>query len=252
METTNNKYYNYILLDPRKPQKWSYKDYTFDFLPFYVGKGSGNRVRAHYWDSESTNPYKRNIIQQLKYGGYLPNYCIINENSSEDYTFAEEIEIIQYIRDNLTDATLTNISTGGEQPPVYIGKDNVNATYVCQYNTNTGEFIKEWDTASEACRSLGFSSDNCKHITECCRGERRTALGFIWKFEKLKLVTPELGKKFARITFNKLIAYNDTEFHEFKTMKEAYQFLNEPNKGKINSVLKGERKSYKGYYWKTE
>lgn len=33
-------------------------------------------------------------------------------------------------------------------------------------------------------------------------------------------------------------------------MKEAYRFLGVPNKGKINAVLKGERKTYKGYYWK--
>ena len=67
------------------------------------------------------------------------------------------------------------------------GSDNVNATYVCQYDCNTGMFIKDWNTASEACRQLGYNPSNCKHITECCRGERRTALGFIWKFEKFTL-----------------------------------------------------------------
>lgn len=35
-------------------------------------------------------------------------------------------------------------------------------------------------------------------------------------------------------------------------MKEAYSFLGEKNKGKINSVLKGERNTYRGYYWITE
>lgn len=35
-------------------------------------------------------------------------------------------------------------------------------------------------------------------------------------------------------------------------MKEAYDFLGEKNKGRINSVLKGDRMTYKGYYWKIE
>lgn len=35
-------------------------------------------------------------------------------------------------------------------------------------------------------------------------------------------------------------------------MKEAYNFLKEPNKGKINAVLKGERNTYKGYFWDIE
>ena len=34
----SNKYYNYILLDPRKPYKWQYKDISIDYLLFYVGK----------------------------------------------------------------------------------------------------------------------------------------------------------------------------------------------------------------------
>ena len=35
-------------------------------------------------------------------------------------------------------------------------------------------------------------------------------------------------------------------------MKDAYAFLGVPNKGRINSVLKGEQNTYKGYYWKIE
>lgn len=252
MEITNYKYYNYILLDPRKPYKWQYKDYSFDFLPFYIGKGTGNRVKSHYFDSYKDNLYKFNLIQKLKQGGFAPMYKIINIDSSEEEALKEETILIAFVRNNLREAILTNIQDGGNNPPIHIGKDNINATYVCQYDCNTGRFIKDWDTASEACRQLGYNPSNCIHITECCRGKRRTALGFIWRFEKLDEVTPEINKKYSRITFNKLIAYNDNEYYEFKTMKEAYQFLNEPNKGKINAVLKGKRKIYKGYYWKTE
>lgn len=88
-----------------------------------------------------------------------------------------------------------------------------------------------------------------KHINQCCKGTRRTAAGYIWKYDKVDNVEPEIGKKFSRFVFDKLIAYNDSEYHEFNSMKEAYEFLGVPNKGKINQVLKNQKHTYKGYYW---
>lgn len=63
-------------------------------ISFYVGKGSGNRVRSHYSDSDKDNKYKYNVIQKLKQGGYLPTYSVIYENSTEKQAFNEEIELI--------------------------------------------------------------------------------------------------------------------------------------------------------------
>jgi len=33
-----NKYYVYVYLDSRKPGKYKYGEYEFDYEPFYVGK----------------------------------------------------------------------------------------------------------------------------------------------------------------------------------------------------------------------
>lgn len=252
METIDNKYYNYILLDSRKPFKWQYKNYNFDFLPFYVGKGSGDRVKNHYFNSSKENIHKYNIIQKLKQGGYTPMYSVIYENSSEEQSFKNEIDIINFIKHNLPNADLTNILEGGNQPPIHFGKDNVNAKKVYQYNSQTGNFIQEWECAADACRFLNISTEMSKHICQCCNGSRRTAAGYIWRFTKENKVESELGKKYSRITFTKLIAYNSNEYYEFKSIKEAYIFLKEPNKGKINDVLKGKRNMYKGYFWDIE
>lgn len=46
---------------------------------------------------------------------------------------------------------------------------------VIQYTLDC-EFIKEWPSVSE-CRRNGF-----KHVDDCCRGERKHAGGFIWKY----------------------------------------------------------------------
>jgi len=55
-----NRFYVYALLDPRKPGRYVYETWEFDHEPFYVGKGSGNRIICH------TIP--RNLV------GYTVNY----------------------------------------------------------------------------------------------------------------------------------------------------------------------------------
>lgn len=49
---------------------------------------------------------------------------------------------------------------------------------VLQY-TLDGEFVREWPSARE-CGRNGYHQG---HIAECCRGERKTHEGFIWKYK---------------------------------------------------------------------
>ena len=45
--------------------------------------------------------------------------------------------------------------------------------------TLDGEFVREWPSTME-CERNGFSSGN---VSACCRGERKTAYGFIWMYK---------------------------------------------------------------------
>ena len=46
--------------------------------------------------------------------------------------------------------------------------------------TLDGEFVREWPSTME-CERNGFSSGN---VSACCRGERKTAYGYIWKYKE--------------------------------------------------------------------
>lgn len=51
---------------------------------------------------------------------------------------------------------------------------------VTQY-TLDGELVKEWPSAREVERQLGFNNG---HISSCCLGKRKQANGYIWKYKK--------------------------------------------------------------------
>ena len=49
---------------------------------------------------------------------------------------------------------------------------------ILQYDLK-GNFIKEWESMAEARRQTNIS-----HICCCCKGQRKTAGGFIWKYKE--------------------------------------------------------------------
>lgn len=49
--------------------------------------------------------------------------------------------------------------------------------------TMSGEYIRKWDYMSEASKTLNINKGN---ITETCKGNRKSAGGFIWKYERGK------------------------------------------------------------------
>lgn len=84
-----NDFYNYIYLDPRKPGKFTYENVPFSFLyePFYIGKGTRGRFKAHLKVNERSNkhnPHKQNKINNLKEYNMIKYILLLNFNTNEN------------------------------------------------------------------------------------------------------------------------------------------------------------------------
>jgi hypothetical protein len=106
------KFYVYIYLDPRKPGNYCYDNLSFNFEPFYIGKGSGNRINVGLNDR---NTFKSNITKAIYKEGLKPILLKIIENINERESFLLETELVLKIgRRDLKKGPLTNLTDGGE------------------------------------------------------------------------------------------------------------------------------------------
>ena len=59
------------------------------------------------------------------------------------------------------------------------GKNHPKSKQVAQYDKQTLELIKIWDSMADVERELGIAQQN---ISTCCKGKLKSAGGFIWKY----------------------------------------------------------------------
>ena len=118
METTDLIYYTYIYLNPLKQGKFIYENLEFEYEPFYVGRGFGDRSLKHIWIAKKHpskgNRHKSNIINKIIRSGNEP---IIYYVKDLDFDTSIEFEI-RYIknigRNDKNLGPLTNMTDGGE------------------------------------------------------------------------------------------------------------------------------------------
>jgi hypothetical protein len=116
MQEPTNHYYVYALIDPRSD------------LPFYVGKGSGDRAESHLTDERlmydrRPNERKMNVIAKIRREGLEPRIEYLAENLDSEAAFElEEHYIWLYGRRGIDpNGVLTNLCMRAA-PPNHRGK----------------------------------------------------------------------------------------------------------------------------------
>lgn len=117
----SSDFYVYAYLDPRKPGEYKYGNLTFNYEPFYIGKGRRNRINQHLWLSRTKiekNVVKARTIKKLLKMGFdlKKNFIVkIKENITEDESKALEMQYVKCIgRKNIKTGPLLNLTDGGD------------------------------------------------------------------------------------------------------------------------------------------
>lgn len=113
-----------------------------------------------------------------------------------------------------------------------------------QYSLN-GDFLREWNTATEAARSLGLSS---KSINNCCRRLQENSGGYQWCYVGNENDIKKLGLN-AKLRHQEIEMLNEEGevIKTFDKVSDVYKFFDKRDNGYISQVLKGRRKSAWGY-----
>lgn len=115
---------------------------------------------------------------------------------------------------------------------------------VCQY-TKDGEYVRKFNGATEAAEFFGKKSG--ADITNCCRGNLKTAYGFIWRYNGEPAPIPfknDAVRKINQFTF-------DGEYvATYNSIKDAIQALGKGVPTCIGNNLAGRTHSAYGFIWK--
>jgi hypothetical protein len=111
-----DKFYIYVLQNPRKPLRFNTDKYGLKFEPFYVGKGQGNRSDVHYenfmsYDTSHNSKLLAELTRLRSYG-VKPVVSKIYFCKKEEDAYRKEREVIEHYGIRYKDGLLLNASSG--------------------------------------------------------------------------------------------------------------------------------------------
>jgi hypothetical protein len=113
----NNRFYVYMFLDPRRSGEYVYGDLTFDYEPFYVGKGSTTRIQTSLCKrANKNNVLKSKKIEDIKRSGNKIIVIKIADNLNEKEALLLEEKYIKTIGKIIDKAgPLSNMRSSGKE-----------------------------------------------------------------------------------------------------------------------------------------
>ena len=181
------KYYVYVYLNPLKRGKYNFGKFSFDYEPFYIGKGKDYRHKVHLIVLDKINKLKQNILNKIKKENKEPVIIKLYKNISEYSAFRLEKQLIKLIgRRDLKLGSLANLTNGGEgtSGTIYTLGRRTNMLSekrkMIQYN-NEGKILNIWLNVADV--SINYPLLSTNHLHRACRSNgRRKIENCFWKY----------------------------------------------------------------------
>ena len=177
----NSYVYVYVYLDTRKPGVFIYHNLKFNYEPFYVGKGTGQRAYDHLVEKRIINIHKKSKISKIKQSNLLPDIVFLYDGLCDEDAKKIEIDVIRMIG-RYPNGPLTNMTDGGDgslgkkRTPESIKKQKESIKDNIEWLSKMKS--KEFSDKMSDIKKNYYSSDiNRKNVSERQMGEGNSMYG---------------------------------------------------------------------------
>jgi len=224
-------FYVYIYLDPRKPGKYVYGNYVFDYEPFYVGKGCNSRALEHLIKCKENIEFSDRIKEIQRETNSNPIIIFYKKNITDNTSLMIERKIIKSIgRLNKNTGPLYNRTDGGNgcSGKICTPEQRKRISDAHKGHKHSEETKKKM---SESHKGKVFSEKHRKHLSLSQKGKKNAEGHKHTNEAKRKISDAHRGFIFTKESKKKM-----SESHKGKC-------LTEEQKKKISEALKGRKQT---------